>query len=107
VALLYRYLGHGARLERSEVFGALPIERDFDDRTQAGAELLSRQQRVTPLSSSLLTRRRQVAAEVWAAAASAWLVNEASRWSCSRIRKSVASNSIASVDSIKNLRFVN
>ena len=86
VALLHRGLGDGARLERGERFGRLAVERDLDDRGQPVAERLGREQGDAALDDAArrraaLTRRRQVAGEVWTRAARAWLVSEASRWS--------------------------
>jgi hypothetical protein len=82
MALLHGRLGDGARLERSQRLGRLAVERDLDDHGQAVAERFgeSRATRrsMTPASTSALTRRRQVAGEVWTRAASAWLVSDAS-----------------------------
>ena len=90
MALLHRGLGDGARLERVERLGDLAVERDLDDRRQAVAERLGREQGDAALDDAArrparLTRRRHVAGEIWTRAASAWLVSEASVCSRSRI----------------------
>ena len=62
-------------------------------------ERMATRRSMTPASTRRLTRRRQVAGEVWTAAASSRLESAASSWRVDRMRRSTASNSIFSFTS--------
>ena len=65
------------------MLGALPVERDLDDRRagpapSARGDKMATWRSITPAVDQARTRRSAVAGETWAASASSWFGSEAS-----------------------------